>query len=166
MYNRMKKKVLLWVINHLLSGTHFFSLKRILLNHITGVEIGANSKIVGPLKVSGTINVGENVWIGRDFSAEGHGNVKIGSNCDIAPCVSFYTGSHRIGNHNRRAGEGLTEDISVGDGSWICAGVMITPGVSISSGVVVAAGSVVSKSCLEEDVLLSGNRAKVVKKLQ
>ena len=68
----------------------------------------------------------------------GNGRVVIGSNCDLGPDVSFITGSHSIGSHARRAGDGYNADIQVGNGCWICAGASIMPGVQIGEGCVVA----------------------------
>lgn len=101
---RTIKRVLVeYMVNHFLTGTKFFALKRKLLCSI-GYEIGENTKIVGPIMNTGHISVGRNCWVGRNLTVHGNGSVIIGDNCDIAPDVMFLTGEHRIGDAARRAG--------------------------------------------------------------
>lgn len=162
--NRVWKKIALYIINHFLSGTHAFRIKRKLLNSIGGVHIGIDSKVVGPIYIYGSLNVGDNTWIGHDFRAEGNGLVTIGNRCDIAPLVTCFTGGHKIGCHDRRAGEGLTKEISIGDGCWIGGQSVLIQGVKVGDGVVVAAGAVVNKS-VDADLLIGGVPASILKHL-
>lgn len=161
---RIKRSFIVFIINHFLSGTHAFGIKRNLLNSVNNVEIGKNTKIVGPIWIYGSLSVGDNTWIGHDFRVEGNGNVSIGSRCDIAPMVTCFTGGHMIGEHKRRAGEGITENISIGNGCWIGGGASLIYGTIVSDGVVVAAGAVVSKS-VDADCLVGGVPAKTIRQL-
>ena len=88
----------------------------------------------------------------------------IGSNCDLGPDVSFITGSHSIGSHARRAGDGYNADIQVGNGCWICAGASIMPGVQIGEGCVVASYACVTED-ITDDCLAGGVPAKVFRML-
>lgn len=151
-------------VNRVLKGTRFFSLKRALLNGCKDIRIGKNTKIVGPLRVYGALTVGEECWIGHDFSVEGNGAVTIGDRSDIAPFVRFYTGSHMIGPRERRAGEGFNADIHVGNGCWLGAEVRILPGVSVGDGCVAALGTVITRDT-EADGFLAGVPAVEKKKL-
>lgn len=110
----IKKRIVLHMVNHTLAGTRFFAAKRRLLRSI-GYEIGDNTKIVGPIHNTGTLCIGADCWVGCNLTVSGNGTVTIGDNCDIAPDVTFLTGGHRIGSHARRAGEGETYRISVGN---------------------------------------------------
>lgn len=103
------------MVNHVLTGTRFFPAKRNLLRSI-GYEIGENTKIVGPIHNTGTLRIGANCWIGCNLTVHGNGIVTIGDNCDIAPDVTFLTGGHQMGDHNRRAGKGESYHITVGSG--------------------------------------------------
>ena len=161
---RLKKHFLLFIINHFLTGTHAFKLKRAILNCIPGVDIGLGTKIVGPIRIDGFLSVGQNTWIGHDFCVEGNGNVLIGDRCDIAPCVMCFTGSHKIGEHERRAGEGVSGSIQIGDGCWIGASSKILLNKKIGAGSVVAAGAVITKD-VEEDSLAGGIPASTIRKL-
>lgn len=103
-------------------------------------------RIIGPLFLNGcTVHIGEGTFVGRAFATEGRGVVTIGKNCDIAPQVTVLTGTHKKGDSTRRAGEGVTTDVEIGDGTWIGACSIILPGVHIGKGCVIGAGAVVTK---------------------
>lgn len=161
---RFKKKVILFIINHFLCGTHAFAIKRRLLNHAGNINIGINSKIVGPIYIYGSLCVGDDTWVGHDFRVEGNGNVIIGNRCDVAPLVTCFTGGHLIGDHERRAGEGITKEIEIGDGCWVGGQSVLLQGVKICDGVVIAAGSVVTKN-IDEDFLVGGVPAKIIRNM-
>ena len=96
----IKRKIAIFATNYILVGTRpwSFTIKRNLLNW-GGFSIGKGSKIVGPIYIFGSLTVGNNTWIGRNFTVNGNGWVSIGDNCDIAPEVTFQTG----GAYDRRA---------------------------------------------------------------
>ena len=52
----IKKRIVIYLVNHTLAGTRFFSEKRNLLRSI-GYEIGENTKIVGPIVGSDAISL-------------------------------------------------------------------------------------------------------------
>ena len=159
----MKKRIGLFLTNHIFVGTRCFEIKRRLLN-FAGFTIGEQTKIVGPMFITGNLTVGANCWIGCNLKVHGNGNVAIGNNCDLAPDVSFVTGSHIIGSHNRRAGEGFNADIKVGNGCWIGEGAGIMPGVEIGDGCVVAARACVTEN-VPDDCLTGGVPSRVIKEL-
>lgn len=150
-------------VNHLYTGTKFFDKKCELLRKM-GYQIGENTKIVGPLFCTGQLTVGSNCWIGKNFAVNGNGAVMIGDCCDIAPEVTFQTGSHQIGNHSRRAGEGVNQNIQVGNGCWIGVRSTILGGVQIGEGSVVAACACVTRD-VQPDTLVGGIPAKTIKEL-
>lgn len=134
------------------------------LLHWYGFEIGENTRIVGPVDIDGMLKVENNVFIGKRFSVHGNGNVVIGDNCDIAPEVTFLTGTHDIGDSTRRAGKGACLQTRVGRGTWIGARSTILPGITIGKGCVIAAGSVVTQD-VPDNVLVAGVPAKIKRKL-
>lgn len=152
------------VVNHFLTGTKFFALKRKLLCSI-GYEIGENTKIVGPIMNTGHISVGRNCWIGRNLTVHGNGSVIIGDNCDIAPDVMFLTGGHRIGDAARRAGQGETYTITVGNGVWIGARSTMMKNISVGDGAVVAACACVTAD-VPENMVVGGVPAATIKELK
>jgi acetyltransferase-like isoleucine patch superfamily enzyme len=78
--------------------------------------------------------------------------------------VTFQTGTHFIGDHDRRAGKGYNSDIKVGNGCWIGVRSTILPGISIGDGSVVAACACVARD-VEKDTLVGGVPAKQIRKL-
>lgn len=59
----------------------------------------------------------------------------------------------------------MTGNIEVGDGVWIGANSTILPGIVIGEGSVIGAGSVVTKD-VDPDVVVAGNPARVIKRLE
>lgn len=155
-----RKKIIrpfaLGIINIFLSGNHFFALKSVLLK-LSGFEVGDNLRLVGPLYAGTCIDVsfGDDVWIGRDVSFDGNGSVVIGDRVDVGPKCTFATGGHVIGDRSRRAGEGETHAVKVGDGTWLSISVTVCGNTRVGSGCVVGAGSVVLKE-LPDNTLCVG----------
>ena len=157
----IKKCFYLYLINQVYAGTKNFEKKRKLLNKL-GHSIGEGTKVVGPVDLTGTLIVGENCWIGKNCSIHGNGTVTIGNNCDIAPDVSFVTGSHFIGDVNRRAGKGINKNVTIGNGCWL--GERSTVFSDIGNASVVGACAFVNKP-VEDNVLVGGVPAKKIKDL-
>lgn len=158
--------VTLFFINHFMSGNFFWSLKRGLLR-ATGVRIGKNVKIVGPLHIGvcSNLSIGDNSWIGKNFTVYGNADASVGSNCDIAPDVVLETGAHEIGSAARRAGRGYCGPIAIEDGCWIGVKAILLAGVTVESGSIVAAGAVVNKN-VPMNTVVGGVPAVVKKELE
>ena len=150
------RKIILKFIR-ILSGTQFFELKRVLLNTTKGIHIGRSTKIVGPFWAGSVsvINIGENCFINRDFNIEGNGEVLVGNNVDVGPNVRILTGGHVIGDHEHRAGKGITYNVKIGNGIWIGANSTLLGNIFINDGCVVGANTLVNKS-FEKDLLIVG----------
>lgn len=105
--------------------------------------------MVGPLYIGSVarLEIGSNVWIGRNFSVYGNGKVVLKNNIDIAPDVAFATGSHQISSDStRRAGSGISYTMVVENGVWIGVRATIIGNTIIESGTVIGACSLVNKS--------------------
>ncbi|MBD3196113.1 MAG: hypothetical protein GF317_13730 [Candidatus Lokiarchaeota archaeon] len=117
---------------------------------------------------NGNIDVGENTTI-NDFTIIqcSEGGVKIGKAVRIAPFVKIFAVNHVFEKlDNPIYAQGLvSEGISIGDNVWIGTGVFIADGVKIGNNVVIGAGSVVTKS-FENNLLIAGNPAKIIRKLE
>jgi acetyltransferase-like isoleucine patch superfamily enzyme len=160
---KLFRKFSLLIINSLLSTTRFFKLKRILLN-LSGMKIGKETKVVGPLYI-GTVaqlSIGDECWIGSGFKVYGNGEVIIGDKCDFAPDVAFVTGSHEIGDEERRAGQGVSYVIEVGNGCWIGARVTILGNIKVSNSSVIGTCSLLNKS-IPSNVIAVGVPAKIIR---
>lgn len=78
--------------------------------------------------------------------------VHIGRNVHIGQRTMLITGTHEIGDSQRRAGENVNAPIVIGEGAWLGAGVIVLPGVKIGAGAVIGAGSVVTQDVPASDV--------------
>ena len=160
----VKKIWVTFLVNHVYVGTHAFKRKRNLLRSI-GWQIGDGTRIVGPITNTGTVQIGKDCWIGRDFTVNGNGAVIIGDRCDIAPQVTFLTGGHEIGTEERRAGKGEKYTVTVGNGCWIGARSTLGRNVTVGDSTVIAACACVMKD-IPDNVLAGGVPAKVIRKLE
>lgn len=93
---------------------------------------------------------------------DGRNGIYFGRNVWVGPNVSIISKNHNINDYTEYEED---EPIVIGDNVWLGFGSIILPGVKLGSHVVVAAGSVVSKSFEEDDILIGGIPAKVIKKL-
>lgn len=90
--------------------------------------------------------------------------IVIGDGCLFSSDITFRTGdSHSIMDWKGRR-TNLSRDIIVGSHVWICHKVIVNKGVKIGNNSVIATGSVVTKSVMEENVIVAGNPAKIVKR--
>ena len=161
-FKKIYKYFALKNVNGLLAGPKKYEKKNKILRKC-GFSIGKGTKIVGPIFVSANLIIGDNCFIGRNFSAEGNGTITIGDNVDIAPNVVISTGSHFIGDSRRRAGEGITKNIHIGTGTWLCNSCVVFD--DVGHGCVVGAGSLVLHKT-KNDVLLVGQPAVIKRVLE
>lgn len=145
--------------------TRGFGLKRFMLR-LCGADIDKGVRICSSVKIlgSGKLHIGANTWVGHQTLIISSSNVHIGSEVDIAPRVYIGTGTHKLEiGSNKAAGEGLSEDIIINNGCWICANSTILPGVTIGMAAVVGAGALVNNNISDKSVV-AGIPAKVIKK--
>ncbi len=114
---------------------------------------------------------GQNIFVGDNFYANfgcvilDCAEVKFGQNCFIGPQVGIYTASHPINPIERNSGLEFAKPIVIGDNCWIGGHATINPGVTLGDNVVVASGAVVTKS-FPNNVVIGGNPARVLKKVE
>jgi maltose O-acetyltransferase len=114
---------------------------------------------------------GKNISVGENFYANfgcvilDVATVTIGDNCLIAPQVGIYTATHPIDPLLRRAGRELAKPIVIGNDCWIGGHATINPGVTLGNNVVVASGAVVTKS-FGDNVVIAGNPAKILRRVE
>lgn len=114
-----------------------------------GHQVGKRVVLYSSVEMLGLIQVsiGDGSFVGHGtLFMGGVSRISIGRNCDISSKVSLIAGSHEIGNAERRAGTGISRNITIGDGVWIGYGSTLLGGVSIGNGAIIAAGSVVVQS--------------------
>lgn len=110
------------------------------------------------------IAVGENFYVNFGCVILDCAQVNIGDNCLIGPQVGIYTACHPLDPIERRSGIEFAKAINIGDNCWIGGHATINPGVTLGDNVVVASGAVVTKS-FEDNVVIGGNPARIIKKI-
>lgn len=116
-----------------------------------------------------TVELGNSVYIGNNCIIQSaHGNIKIGNHVMFGPGVNLHGGNHimnQVGIYmdqvKKKAGD--DPDLIVEDDVWIGANAIILGGVTIGKGSVVGAGTIVTKSVPPYSVVV-GNPGKVIKK--
>lgn len=150
----------LYIVNlvfRLLPETKCFGLKRALLR-FAGAKIGKNVHICSSVSIlgAGNLSIGDNTWVGHHVILIPSSYIEIGANVDIAPKVFIGTGTHVIDpDSSRVAGNGISKDVIIGNGCWLCVSSSILAGVRIGEKSIVAAGAVVTKS-FGDNILIAG----------
>ncbi|MEH7441183.1 sugar O-acetyltransferase [Bacillus sp. JJ1122] len=111
------------------------------------------------------IHIGENFYANFDCVILDVCEVKIGKNCFMAPGVHIYTAGHPVNPYERIAGPEFGKPVVIGDNCWIGGRAVINPGVKIGNNVVVASGAVVTKD-VPDHVVVGGNPARIIKKIE
>lgn len=117
------------------------------------------------------VDYGYNIFVGENFSANFDCvildvcEVRFGDNCMLAPGVHVYTATHPLDPTERNSVKEYAKPIIFGDNVWIGGSAVINPGVSIGDNVVIASGSVVTKD-VPNNVVVGGNPAKIIKKIE
>jgi maltose O-acetyltransferase len=152
----------------ILPVSRFYSLKRTLMI-LSGMNVGDNTRVNGHCWFygRGAVTIGYGTWIGPRciFYTNENVLIEIGSRCDVAPGVVFVVGSHKVGAHDQRAGEGVTNSIRLGDGCWIGTRATILGGVTIGPGAIVAAGAVVTED-VAADTMVGGVPARHIRDME
>jgi len=126
-----------------------------------GVRI-SDGVILAPY--GGSIEIGENVFVGPYCVLYGHGGLRIGRDTLIAAHTVIIAANHSFENTSVLIREQPVNccGIQIGENVWIGSGARILDGVVIGNGCVVGAGSVVTTS-LEDFAVAVGVPAKVIK---
>jgi maltose O-acetyltransferase len=147
-----------------------FARTRTLALRALGLNLGAHSLVLGPLRITGSgdmtklISFGDDVVITGPLHLDIGGAIRVGNNVYLGHDVALLTVSHRIGPSERRCSKVEFGPIVVGDGAWLATRVTVLPGVTIGAGAVVAAGAVVSRD-VAKNVLVGGVPARVIREL-
>jgi acetyltransferase-like isoleucine patch superfamily enzyme len=110
------------------------------------------------------LRIGDRCLIGRHSSIVAHLEVVIGDDVFFGPNVYVTDQNHGVDDPitpigRQAAGE---RPVSIGDGSWLGANVVVLPGVTIGRHVAVGAGSIVTAD-LPDHAIAVGNPARVLR---
>ena len=143
-----------------------FLLKQIIIQRCLRI----NGNVPWPVHWSTKVKMPENIQPGTRWPGlmahchlDGRNGIIFGKNVWVGPKVSIISMNHDSNNYRKYI---VTDPIEIGNDCWLGAGSMILPGVKLGNHVVCAAGAVVTKSFQEDNILLVGVPARIVKKLQ
>lgn len=145
------------------------------------IRIGGNSFIMGSIYTTknGTIEIGENFYLGQNSLIGAEKNIRIGKCVIISNDVKIYdNNNHPVSPQKREAMvlSGFSNDnwgwhhsdvspVVIEDNVWIGQYVTILKGVTIGKGSVVGTRAVVTKD-VPPYTVVAGNPAKVVKRIE
>lgn len=131
-------------------------------------SVGKNVYICGGHHIEGysEIEIGDNVWIGRNCRLAATGGLIIKGGTIISHNVEVWTQNHRYEGcdlisipYDKRF---IRKVVVICENVWIGSSVIILPGVTIGEGAVVGAGAVVTKD-VPKCAIVGGNPAKILK---
>ena len=92
------------------------------------------------------------------------GHIYVGDRVMFGPNVTVATANHPLEPDLRRQGLQYNRDVTIGENTWLGAGVIVVPGVTIGKNTVIGAGSVVTKD-IPDNVLAVGVPARVIREI-
>lgn len=129
-------------------------------------DVGDNVIIKPPFMVDYgyNISIGNNFFANYGFTVLDCNKVEIGNNVLIGPNVQIYPATHPIDPNIRRKHLEFADSIKIGNDVWIGGGSIICAGVTIGDNTTIGAGSIVTKN-IPSNVVAVGNPCKVIKKI-
>ena len=124
------------------------------------VRIGKGTKILSEGNL-GSLNLANNVEIGRDCRIDISGNITIHDNVLFSRGCKILTHSHGYDPRSEPEGKDLSIEHSVWLGSEVC---VMESCNFIASSSIIASRALVSKSILEENSIYAGMPAKIIRK--
>ena len=88
--------------------------------------------------------------------------IKMGNNVFLGPAVQIYTAFHPVAAEERIKGPELALPVIIGDNVWIGGGSIICAGLTIGSNTTIGAGSVVVRD-IPSGVVAAGNPCRVIR---
>ncbi len=143
---------------------------RLLLKHVIIQKIfRINAQTPWPVHWTSHVMAAEKIdpgtrapGLSRGCHLDGRNGIIFGKNVWVGPRVSIISMNHDPQNYRRYL---PTDPIVIGDNCWLGTNAVILPGVRLGNHVIVAAGAVVTKSFPEDDILLAGAPARIIKHL-
>lgn len=132
-----------------------------------GIEIG-NGVFVGRNTIlsckNGDITLKDGANLGFNCEIFSGATVTVGSNVMLAAYTYLIGGGHEYGNASEAvlAQKRCATGITIGEGTWVGAGVNVLDGVTIGDNAIIGAGAVVNKS-VPASMIAAGVPAKVIK---
>jgi maltose O-acetyltransferase len=110
------------------------------------------------------ISIGARCFVNSDCTMYDGAPITLGDECLLAAGVQLITATHPVDPVARRAAWERALPVTLGDGVWLGAAVLVCPGVTIGENTVVGAGAVVTRD-LPASVIAVGNPARVAREI-
>lgn len=127
-----------------------------------GVQLSPRVSFRNPERIS----IGARTLVGDHcalWGGDGSGSITIGADCLLAPQIFITASNYRTGTNAPMLDQPRDErDVTIEDGCWLGARVIVVAGVTIGRGCVIGAGSVVTQS-LPPGAVAVGVPARVVR---
>ncbi|NPA72271.1 MAG: hypothetical protein GXO35_05525, partial [Gammaproteobacteria bacterium] len=142
-------------------ATYFFFQRILRVNSHVPWPVHWSSKVTAPEKI---IRKGYRPWPGYMIGQyiQAINGIHIGYGVRIGPGVKLISANHNLNDYDIHD---PAPPIELGDNCWLGANVVVLPGIRLGTHVVVAAGAVVTKSFEEDNILLAGVPARIIKRL-
>jgi len=138
---------------------YWFYQKCLRINSNVNWPVHRTSKIVCPENIiRGTRSPGMN----RNCYLDARNGIYFGKNVWMGPGVNIISMNHSLTDYTSYI---KAQPIEIGENCWLASNVTITAGVKIGNHVVVAAGAVVTKPFEQDNLLIGGVPAKIIKHL-
>ncbi|MFO7940127.1 MAG: acyltransferase [Bacteroidales bacterium] len=138
---------------------YFFYQKLLRINGRVKWPVHRSSKVVCPQNIiRGTRSPGMN----RNCYLDARNGIHFGKNVWMGPGVNIISMNHSLTDYTSYI---KAPPIKIGDNCWLATNVTITAGVTLGNHVVIAAGAVVTKSFEQDNLLIGGVPAKIIKEL-
>lgn len=149
----------------------FMGLKNYILYSLFQRVFRINSQVPWPVHWSSVVSGHKNIQYKSEVTPLGYSpnsyiqatnGIIIGSNIIHAVGLTIITSNHEMNDFTKHT---KNKPVIIGDNCWLGANVTILPEVELGNHVIVAAGSVVTKSFLEDNIIIGGIPAKVLKRI-
>ena len=110
------------------------------------------------------VHVGSDVYFNFGASFVDDADIFVGNRCQFGPNVTICTAEHPLDAGQRAEGLQYNLPVRIGDDVWVGAGAIILAGVTIGDGCVIGAGSVVTHD-IPANTIAVGNPCRVLREI-